>query len=75
MPSGFIKCITNRRTTRIHRQHCINVGDGIIIVRGKLEGHLGLVLASTAKFYIILLVWSQGFDIEVEEMRNSLDFI
>jgi hypothetical protein len=63
MPPGFIKCITKPKTTQIHRRHHINVSDGIIVVRGKHEGRLGQVLASTAKCYKILLVRSRGFDI------------
>jgi len=62
MTPGFIECITNPRTTRNHRRHHIKVGDGIIVVRGKHEGRLGQVLASTRKCYKIHLVESRGFD-------------
>ena len=65
MPPGFIKCITKPKTTQIHRRHHINAGDGVIVVRGKHEGRLGQVLASTAKCYKILLVRSQGFDVSL----------
>ena len=62
MSPGFINCLSDHRTTRIHRRHRINVGDGVIVVRGKHEGRLGQVLSSTAKCYKILLVASRGFD-------------
>jgi hypothetical protein len=62
MPPGFIKCIAKPKPTQNHRRHHINVGDGVIVVRGKHKGRLGQVLASTAKCYKILLVASQGFD-------------
>jgi hypothetical protein len=45
----LINSFSDHRTSRIHRRHHINVGDGVIVVRDKHEGRLGQLLASTAK--------------------------
>jgi hypothetical protein len=62
MYPGFINFLADHGTTWIHCQHHINIGDGIIVVRGKHEGCLGQVLAPTAKCYKIRLAASQGFN-------------